>query len=113
MKYYLRTDEQETTITITRGVDDALIYTSDRLMMTKLDRRCKELPDVYKCIWDDTQIMGDKKPMGKRYSCPAKLIRFGKLVFISEERKAAARERGKQNAERLRLYRTGGITEQT
>lgn len=90
---------------MSRNDDTATIYTSDRTKFTKLDKLCKELPDVYKCVWVDDVNAGDGKPVGKRYQCPAKLVRFGKPIVRSEEQIEAARERGRQNADRLAQYR--------
>lgn len=58
--------------------------------MKKLDRLCEQHPDTYKCIWADEHIMADGIPMGKRYSVPKKLVRFGKPT--SEARREAARK---------------------
>lgn len=39
--------EQETVIQFNRDQQHATIYTSDRMTMTKLDKRCKESPEFY------------------------------------------------------------------
>ena len=41
-------EEQETTISIVRAEEGAEVWTSDRTMMTKLDRLCRESPENYK-----------------------------------------------------------------
>ena len=80
----------ETTIRYDKVEPVAEIYTASRREMNRLDKLCKQYPDIYKCIWIDTQIMGDGRPMGKRYTMPIKILRYGKPA--SEAKKAAARE---------------------
>lgn len=41
-------EEQETTITISRDSGEAVIWTSDLTMMTKLDRLCSQ-SEMYEC----------------------------------------------------------------
>lgn len=42
--------EQETTINFYRDSVIAEVYTSDRTVMTKLDKRCKQYPAVYRLV---------------------------------------------------------------
>lgn len=99
LNYRLSFAERETTFVHCRADSDATIYTSDRARMAKLDKLCAKFPGVYQCVWTDTQILGDGLPMGKRYSVPSKLIRFGKPA--SEAQKAAGREKAaKMNSAR-------------
>lgn len=90
--YRLPLAEQETTVTMTRDDKTARIYTSDRLVMAKLDKLCAEFPETYKCIWVDDQIMGDGLPMGKKYEVNKKYVKFRKPVSQAViERNARAR----------------------
>jgi hypothetical protein len=63
--------EQETIINIMRTEDRAEIYTSDSTMITKLDRKVKENPDIWKILTENT-VSG--KVVSKTYSCPKKLV---------------------------------------
>ena len=112
MTYRLKVEEQETTVSISRDTNIACIYTSDRRYMRKLDKLCETAPESYQCIWVDTNILGDGLPMGKRYHAPAKLVRFARPVVRTPEQIEAARERGKQNAERLSILRRRNTEEQ-
>ena len=105
MNYSLKYAEQETTVTINRAETEATIYTCDRRYMRKLDKLCESAPDAYKCVWVDSQVMGDGLPLGKKYTAPAKLIRFNKPRVMTDEQIEAAKERGKQNAELLARFR--------
>lgn len=93
MNYKLKTEEQETTVHMMAGVKTATIYTCDRRMMAKMDRLCEERPDVYCCVWTDANILGDGLPMGKRYECASRVIRFTKPRIVTEEQREIARER--------------------
>ena len=95
--YKLSDAEQETVIN--KGGDTTFIYdeaepiveiyTASRREMNRFDKLCTQFPLEYKCVWTDSQIMGDGRPMAKRYTMPAKLLRYGKPA--SEAKKAAAR----------------------
>ena len=87
--YTLKLHEQETTVTMSRDMTLAKIYTSDRLVMAKLDKLCEMHPDAYACVWTDSQIMGDGLPMGKKYTAQKSRIRFAKPA--SEKKREAAR----------------------
>lgn len=78
MNYKLTLAEQETSVTMTRDEDMARIYTSDRLVMARLDKLCAEFPETYKCIWIDSQIVGDGLPMSKKYEVRKKYVKFRK-----------------------------------
>ena len=90
--YRLPLAEQETTVTMIRAEHTASIYTSDRLVMARLDKLCAEFPETYKCIWVDTQIMGDGLPMSKKYEAHKKYVKFRRPVSQAViERNARAR----------------------
>ena len=80
---------EDTTIRFDESEPVAEIYTASRREMNKLDKLCEQYPDTYKCVWIDTQIMGDGKPNAKRYTMPVRLLRYAKPA--SEAKKAAAR----------------------
>ena len=63
--------EQETIINIMRTEDRAEIYTSDSTMITKLDRKVKENPGIWKILTENT-VSGIV--VSKMYSCPKKLV---------------------------------------
>lgn len=65
MEYYRHAkEEQETTININRADNDMIVWTSDRTMMTKLDRLCEQYPATYTII--DTGYI-DGKISDKKY----------------------------------------------
>ena len=84
MRYKLTAAEQETTFVHCRSDVEAVVFTSDRLRMMKLDEMCEQFPDVYRCVWVDSQIMGDGLPAGKRYSIPARYVRFAKPASAAQ-----------------------------
>lgn len=98
--YKLTLAEQETTVTMSRDLHTAQIYTSDRLVMSKLDKLCADYPDTYKCEWVDKHVMGDGLPMGKRYTVNKKYVKFRKpasAAKIESLRRAAALAREAAN----------------
>lgn len=90
-------EEQETVIRIGRADSFADIWSSDTLMMSRLDRLCRESPDYYKCIEVGKELFsGDV--VNKRYIVDSKkLISFRSRPSAgreySEEEKAVLRER--------------------
>ena len=89
-KYSLPIYEQEVSIGWMRDEDFAVIYASDTTAITKLDKLCKNSPDMYQVI-EETKV-------GKKYRCNDKsLISFrSKKREISEEQRIAAGERMRQ-----------------
>lgn len=81
--------EQETSILYMRDEDFATIYTSDTTQMTRLDKLCKNNPDMYSLIADTGR--------GKTYKVADKgLISFrAKKREMSDEAKEAASQRFK------------------
>lgn len=81
--------EQETHISYMRDEEFAKVYTSDTTQMTKFDKRCKEFPDMWKCVSDDGY--------GKSYICKDKsmISARGKKTkrTLTEEQREAARKR--------------------
>ena len=90
--------EQETTIGWYRNSDTAHIYTSDRTMMTKLDK----LADDPDSPWTRVRTeRSDGDIVACRYTAPRNLISFRRAPLsrvLTEEQRAEA-------AERLRSYR--------
>ena len=85
-------DEQETTINFCRTEDTAEVWTSDRTVMTKLDRMCREHPENYRCsevgqdaegVMCKTYVIADKSLLSFRGN---KVTR----ELTEEQRKAAA-----------------------
>ena len=87
--------ERETTVIFNEEEYTASIWTCSPVMIRRLDRLCKDLPDFYRCV------LVDDKAQAKRYEVPKKLIRFGKPIVRTEAQREAARERGKANAARM------------
>lgn len=81
--------EQETNINYMRDEDYAIVYTSDTTQMTRLDKLCKNNPDMYSLIADTGR--------GKTYRVEDKgLISFrAKKREMSDEAKEAASQRFK------------------
>lgn len=90
--------EQETTINFYRDSDLASIYTSDRTVMTKLDKLADsdEYPD-WKLIKVNRSIE-DKEIVSKIYETKKKLISFRSVIVqreLTEEQRELYRERAK------------------
>ena len=96
MKYRLNSTEQETIIRYSRDESSATVYTSDRLVMARLDKLTQQFPDDYKCIWSDPQILGDGLSMGKKYTLTNK-----KRVRFTKPASRAQRAAGKANLAKI------------
>lgn len=86
-------NEQETTISFTRDGDKAIVYTSDKIMLTKLHKLVEKNPKEWKRI-DQGKLKGDV--VSETFECPKKLIslRTATPTFVmSEEQKRLATER--------------------
>jgi len=86
-------DEQETSISIMRTSDKAEIYTSDNVMIHRLDKKCKKYPDIWKCISVERSF---GEIVAKVYSCPKKMVSLRNCVVIA---------RNSGNTESLERYR--------
>ena len=106
MNLYLSSAEQETTIYMSRDSKTARIYTSNRPMISRLDKLCAALPDTYRCVWVDKITDANGIPVGKKYEVDKKYVRFGKPAKrepMSEEMRSMKRELiKKMNAQRAR-----------
>ena len=90
-------NEQETTISFMRNSNKAIVYTSDKTMLTKLHKLAKKNPE-WKRI-DQGRLKGDV--VSETFECPKKLISLRTATptyVISEEQRRFA-------AERLRAWR--------
>ena len=88
--------EQETTVNIPRGEKTAYIYSSDPVVIRRLDRLCKEQPSVYSCTKTNF-YMGTEEVCSKEYEIAEKrLIRFAKKREFTEEQLAELKERGQK-----------------
>lgn len=80
----LKRIEQETIINFNASEKEAIVFTSDRATMRKLDELVNEFPEVYKCI-KVTEI-------DKTYFMPKKYVSYCKPRKISEKRREEIRE---------------------
>lgn len=94
--------EQETVINFYRDSDLASVYTSDRTVMTRLDKLAES--DAYP-EWKLIKVnrsMEDKEIVSKVYETKKKLISFRANIIqrdLTEEQIEAYRERGRHMAE--------------
>lgn len=83
--------EQEVCINAMRDEKSATIYASDSTYITKLDKLCKESPDMYSLIEDTGR--------GKRY-----LLKDKSLISFRAKKRELTEDQKKQAAERMRKY---------
>ena len=90
-------NEQETTISFTRDGNKAIVYTSDKTMLTKLHKLAKKNPE-WKRI-DQGRLKGEI--VSETFECPKKLIslRTATPTYVMPE------EQRQLAAERLRAWR--------
>ena len=90
-------NEQETTISFMRNSDKAIIYASDKTMLTKLHKLAKKNSE-WKRI-DQDRLKGDI--VSETFECPKKLVslRTATSTFVMPE------EQRQLAAERLRAWR--------
>ena len=85
--------EQETTISFTRDGNKAIVYTSDKTMLTKLHKLVEKNPKEWRRI-DQGRLKGDV--VSETFECPKKLISLRTATPVStmsEEQKRLAAER--------------------
>ena len=75
--------EMETHITWNAEEKLATVYTCDPATIRKLDKLVSTCPEAYRCTWEA------ENPTAKKYTLPARYVRFGKPA--SEAMKAAGR----------------------
>lgn len=98
-------EEQETTISFSRTDDGAEIWTSDRTVMTKLDKLCAESPEFWKCKKVENFLDGSLA--NKVYTVTDKsLISFRSKKIkrdLTEEQRAELAERMKETTKRAKF----------
>lgn len=103
--------EQETTISFTRDGNKAIVYTSDRTMLTKLHKLVEKNPKEWKRV-DQGRLKGDV--VSETFECPKKLISFRTATPVStmsEEQKRLAAERLRAWWENNRRRKEGELNE--
>lgn len=81
---HLTAEERETSIGFDDSTQVANIYTANTALRRKLDKLCKEYPEVYK--------LEESNDFSSLYTCNKKLIKFGKPRRVSEESRKARSE---------------------
>lgn len=88
---FVNLEEQETVINFSRTEDKAILYTSDRTWMTKMDKLVKLNPLMFKVI--------EENEISKKYEFPKSLLTVRKgHVNLTEEQRAERSERMKRAA---------------
>lgn len=92
-------EEQETTVQMSRTEDVAYVWTNENTMVTKIKKLMGRAPDQWKLVKISTNAAGE--PVGYFFECPKKAIRFGTANNLSDEAKMAMAERfkGKSNSQ--------------
>ena len=87
--------EQETIINYNRAEKEVSVYSSDPVVMRKLDSLCEEQPLVYK-LEKEYRPQGSEEICAKAYTiADKKLIRFAKKREMTEEQREELKQRGK------------------
>lgn len=93
-------DEQETVINFQRVGDLVDVWTTDTMIMTKLDKLCESAPNQYKCI-EVGKVMFNKGLANKRYKVrDKKMISFRSMIRklnLTDEQREEMRLRLKNN----------------
>ena len=89
-------EEQETTINFSRTQDAVDVWTSDKTVMTKLDKLCNSAPDFYKLIAEHRAQDDVGAITSKEYRISDKRM----LSFRSMKRNLTEEQR-RERAERL------------
>lgn len=91
---FVNLEEQETVINFSRTEDKAMLYTSDRTWMTKMDKLVKSNPKMFKVV--------EENEISKRYEFPKSLLTVRKgHVNLTEEQRKARSEMMKKRAAKL------------
>lgn len=107
-KYYLTALEQETIVRFNRAEDEVEVYTTDRTVMTRLDKLVRDYPHAYRMTRQDPQTIADGKPISKTYTYPKKLQIFRQPPSPrSAAQREASVEQGRRLAEKMRRARAG------
>lgn len=92
-------DEVETIVTFNKLEGEAIIYTTDNTVLTKLKRNIKLNPDEWKLVRFSTRSSndGESEVTSVEVSCPKKYISFkSSKRKMSEEQRKSASERFKK-----------------
>jgi len=79
MGYVLSNYERETIINYNDGDNLGSVYTCNKALMRKLDKYCKQRPDIYKLV--------EKDEVSKTYEFPKKLVKFRLPRILSKKEK--------------------------
>lgn len=82
--------EMETHIMWDAEAKAASLYTCDPVTIRRMDKLVQECPEAYRCTWQG------ESPTARRYTFPARYVRFGKPV--SEAQREANKHNGARNA---------------
>lgn len=91
----LSSEEQETTVQMSRTEDVAYVWTNENTMVTKIKKLMGRAPDQWKLVKISTNAA--REPVGYFFECPRKAIKLGVENSISDEARAAMSERAKAN----------------
>ena len=80
-------EEQETTVQMSRTEDVAYVWTSDNVVVTKIKKLMERAPDQWKLVKISTNAAGE--PVAYFFECPKKLVSFRTLRAYDENDKAA------------------------
>ena len=83
----LSSEEQETTVQMSRTEDVAYVWTSDNVVVTKIKKLMERAPDQWKLVKISTNAVGEH--VGYFFECPKKLVSFRTLRAYDENDKAA------------------------
>lgn len=83
----LSSEEQETTVQMSRTEDVACVWTSDNTTVTKIRKLMERAPDQWKLVKISTNAAGE--PVGYFFECPKNLVGFRTLRAYDENDKAA------------------------
>ena len=83
----LSSEEQETTVQMSRTENVAYVWTNENTMVTKIKKLMGRAPDQWKLVKISTNAAGE--PVGYFFECPKKLVSFRTLRTYDENDKAA------------------------
>lgn len=87
-------EEQETTVQMSKVEDVAYVWTNENTMVTKIKKLMGRAPDQWKLVKISTNAAGE--PVGYFFECPKKLVSFRAPVSFSDETRKARSERFKE-----------------
>lgn len=92
-------EEQETVIQISRSDSIAYVWTSDKTMMTKLDKLCETSPGMYRVIETGTS---DGEIVNKRYRITNKRMVSFRSAPSKRRMSQEQKDRAKESLQRYR-----------